>query len=162
MNAGAWMRSNLTTQGFCLTDEQRRDLALALRFSTGLCLGLVIVSLLLESSAMVFVLCGVGAVAGFSARHPFDHLWNRGVRHLVGGPELPPNPRRRRDAFKVATVWLVVVGTLFATGAATVALVLGGLLVAACATVTATNLCLPSESFAWLERRSAGKDAIAT
>ena len=160
MNAGAWMRSNLTTQGFCLTDDQRRDLAVALRFSTGLCLGLVIVSLALESSAMVFVLCGVGAVAGFSARHPFDHLWNRGVRHLVGGPALPPNPRRRRDAFKIATLWLAIVGTLFATGTATAALVLGGLLVAACATVTATNLCLPSEAFAWLERRSTDKEAI--
>jgi hypothetical protein len=28
------------------------------------------------------------------------------------------------------------------------------LLVAACATVTATNLCLPSEALAWWERRS--------
>ena len=27
------------------------------------------------------------------------------------------------------------------------------LLLGACATVTATNLCLPSEFFAWLERR---------
>jgi hypothetical protein len=31
---------------------------------------------------------------------------------------------------------------------ATAALVLGGLLIAACATVTATNLCLPSEALA--------------
>jgi membrane-associated phospholipid phosphatase len=49
-----------------------------------------------------------------------------------------------------------------AAGAATVALVLGGLLVAACATVTATNLCLPSEFFAWLERRRAPSDPITT
>jgi membrane-associated phospholipid phosphatase len=47
-----------------------------------------------------------------------------------------------------------------AAGAATVAL--GGLLVAACATVTATNLCLPSEFFAWLERRRAPSDPITT
>ena len=44
---------------------------------------------------------------------------------------------------------------LFAAGASTVALVLGGLLVAACATVTATNLCPASELFARLERRRA-------
>ena len=87
----------------------------------------------------------------------FDYVWNRGVRHLVGGPALPPNPPRRRDAFKVATVWLAVVGALLTAGATTVALVLGGLLVAACATVTATNLCLPSETFAWLERRRAAQ-----
>jgi membrane-associated phospholipid phosphatase len=40
--------------------------------------------------------------------------------------------------------------------------VLGGLLVAACATVTTTNLCLPSEFLAWLERRQAPSDPITT
>jgi hypothetical protein len=162
MNIGAWMRSNLTTQGYCLSDRERRELTVGLRFSTGLCLSLVVVSLALQSPVMVFVLCGIGAVASFAARHPFDHLWNHGVRHLIGGPLLPPNPPRRRDAFKVATVWLAIVATLLAAGAATAAFVLGGLLVAACATVTATNLCLPSEAFAWLERRSTRKEAIAT
>jgi hypothetical protein len=155
MNAGGWMRENLTTQGYCLTDAERRQLAIGLRFSTGLCLSLVVVALALQSPIMVFTLAGIGVVASFAAHHPFDHLWNRCVRHLFGAPVLPPNPRRRRDAFKVATVWLVGVATLFAADASTVALVLGGLLVAACATVTATNLCLPSETFAWLERRRA-------
>jgi len=162
MSASAWMRSNLTTQGYCLSDAQRRDLSLGLRFSTGVCLSLVVLALVLQSAVMVFALSGIGVVAGFSSRHPFDHLWNHGVRHLVRGAALPPNPPRRRDAFKVATVWLVIVGTLLAAGATIAALALGGLLVAACAIVTATNLCLPSEFFAWWERRSSQKGAIAT
>jgi hypothetical protein len=156
------MRANLATQGYCLTDAERRELAFGLRFSTGLCLSLVVVALVLGSAVMVFALSGVGLVASFAARHPFDHVWNRGVRRLIGGPALPPNPPRRRDAFKVATAWLLVVGTLLATGATTVALVLGGLLVAACATVTATNLCLPSETFAWIERRRTPTTEITT
>ena len=110
---------------------------------------------------MIFVLSGIGLVAGFTARHPFDHLWNLAVRHVVGGPALPPNPTRRRHAFKVATGWLLVVGALLSAGATTAGLVLGGLLVAACATVTATNLCLPSEALAWWERRTARTDALA-
>jgi hypothetical protein len=48
-----------------------------------------------------------------------------------------------------------VVGTLFAAGVNTVALILGGLLVAACATVTITNFCIPSELLALRERRRA-------
>ncbi len=151
--AGAWMRTNLTTQGYCLTDSERRRLAVGLRFSTGVCLALVVVALVLQSAVVVFALCAVGLVGGFSARHPFDLVWNRVVRHLLGGPQLPPNPPRRRDAFKVGTAWLTLVGVLLGAGATTVALVLGGSLVAACATVTATNLCLPSELFAWIERR---------
>jgi uncharacterized membrane protein AbrB (regulator of aidB expression) len=153
------MRSNLTTQGYCLSDAEQRELSLALRFSTGLCLALVVVALALESPVMVFALSGVGVVAGFTARHPFDHLWNRVVRHVVGGPELPPNPARRRHAFKIATVWLAAVGGLLSAGATTAALLLGGLLIAACAAVTAANLCMPSEAFAWWERRATRKRA---
>lgn len=160
--AGAWMRANLTTQGYCLTDDERRQFAVGLRFSTGLCLSLVVIALALQSAVVVFALCGIGSVASFAARHPFDYVWNHGVRHLLGGPVLPPNPPRRRAAFKVGTVWLALVGTLFAAGATTVALALGGLLVAACGLVTATNLCLPSEMFAWLERRRTPPKAITT
>jgi hypothetical protein len=72
MRPGAWMGSNLTTQGYCLSDEERRELSLALRFSTGLCLTLVIVALAFESPVMVFALAGIGVIAGVSARHPFD------------------------------------------------------------------------------------------
>jgi Domain of unknown function (DUF4395) len=157
----AWMRGNLATQGYCLSDEAHRRLSLALRFSTGTCLLLVITALALESPAMVFALSGVGLVAGFSPRHPFDLLWNFGVRRLTGGPALPTNPRRRRHAFKIATVWLLLVGALFAAGAATAGLVLGGLLVAACATLTATNLCIPSELLAFVERRATRTEARA-
>jgi hypothetical protein len=160
VSPSAWTRSNLTTQGYCLSDTERRELWLGLRFSTGLCLTLVVVALALESPVIVFALSGIGVIAGVSARHPFDHLWNHGVRHLVGGPPLPPNHARRRHAFKVATAWLVVVGALLSVGATTVAMVLGGLLVAACATVTATNLCLPSEALAWWERRTTREKVI--
>ena len=162
MQASSWMRANLTTQGYCLSDAERRELALGLRFSTGLCLSLVVIALALQSPAMVFAMSGIGLIASFSARHPFDLVWNHAVRYLVGGPPLPPNPIRRRHAFKVATVWLIVVGALFSAGASTAALVLGGLLVGACATVTATNLCLPSEALAWWERRITGKEASST
>lgn len=74
MNAGGWMRGNLTTQGYCLSDAERPELAFGLRFSTGLCLSLVVVALALQSAVMVFALTTIGLVASFAARHPFDHL----------------------------------------------------------------------------------------
>jgi hypothetical protein len=156
------MRSNLTTQGYCLSDSERRGLSFGLRFSTGLCLGLVVTALVLESPAMVYALSIIGLAASFAARHPFDYIWNHGVRHAVGAPALPPNPTRRRHAFKLATGWLVLVGALLSAGATTIALVLGGLLVAACATVTVTNLCLPSEALAWWERRTTREEVVPT
>jgi hypothetical protein len=47
---------------------------------------------------------------------------------------------------------LAVVVSLFAVGADTAALVIGGFMLAACASVTVLNLCLPSETFALIER----------
>ena len=162
MNAGTWMRANLSTPGYCLSEAECRELGLGLRFSTGLCLALVVTALALQSPVLVFATSGIGVVAGFSARHPFDYLWNVAVRHAVRAPALPPNPARRRHAFKLATGWLLALGILLSAGATTIAVVLGGLLVAACATLTATNLCLPSEALAWWQRRTTRKEMAAT
>jgi hypothetical protein len=162
--AGAWMRANLKTQGYCLNEAQGRELRFALRFSTGLCLALVVVALVIESAPMVFALSAIGLLAGFTAHHPFDYLWNGIVRHLAGSPALPPNPTRRRHAFKIGTVWLASVGALLAAGESILALILGGLLLGACGTVTATNLCLPSEALALWERlhSRSNRQSVAT
>jgi hypothetical protein len=162
MSAADWMRGNLTTQGYRLSDAERRDLWLGLRFSTGLCLALVVTGLALRSAELIFALVPIGAAAGFTARHPFDHVWNEVVRRVFGGPALPPNPARRRHAFKLATAWLAAVGVLLAAGATTAGLALGGLLVAACATVTATNLCLPSEALALWQRLTTRERVVTT
>jgi hypothetical protein len=160
MSLAEWMDRNVATQGYCLAAEERERLRVGLRFPTGLCLALVVTALVLQSAAGIAVLAGIGLVAGWTSRHPFDHVWNRGVRHLLRAPELPPNPTRRRHAFKLATVWLAAVALLFAAGANTAALALGGVLVAVCGLVTATSFCIPSTLLAWWERRRP-KQAVA-
>ena len=150
----SWMDSNLEVQGYRLTAEQSRDLRWGLRFPTALCLAFVVSGLLLESAVVVLALVPIGAVAGWTTRHPFDLIWNHGLRHLTGAPPLPNNPTPRRHAFKLATVWLLAVGVLFAAGQAAAALVLGGILVAVCGLVTTTNFCVPSTLLgAWQQRR---------
>jgi Domain of unknown function (DUF4395) len=138
------MDANLAVQGYCLTPEQSRTLRLGLLFPTALCLAIVIVGLALQSAVLILALVPIGAVAGWTSRHPFDLLWNHGLRHIGGAPPLPPNPTPRRHAFKLATVWLLAVGLLFAFGLQAAGLVLGGVLVAVCGLVTTTNFCVPS------------------
>lgn len=147
------MNRNLAVQGYCLSGQEARRLRVGLRFPTGLCLPLVATGLALESAPIIFGLAAVGAVAGLTPRHPFDLLWNHGVRHLTGAPEVPPNPRRRRHAFKVGTLWLLMVGVLLTAGIDGVALGLGIGLLAACSVVTVFNFCIPSTVLLWLERR---------
>lgn len=155
MRADRWTHANLATQGYCLSPAEAGALRAGLRFPTALCLALVVTGLVLESALLMALLVPVGAVAGWTRRHPFDLLWNRAVRHLAGGPELPPNPPRRRHSFKLATVWLAAVALLLAAGANTAALVLGAGLVGACSLVTLTNFCIPSTLLArWDSRRN--------
>ena len=116
--SGSWTGENLSTQGYRLRDSERRELWLGLRFPTGLCLALVVTALAIESVVMLVALSGIGLVAGFTGRHPFDYLWNHGLRHALDAPPLSPNPRRRRHAFKLATVWLLAVALLFGAGQA--------------------------------------------
>ena len=156
----SWTHENLGTQGYCLSAGEARRQRVGLRFPTALCLALVVAALALESALLVALLVPIGAVAGWTARHPFDHLWNRGLRRLTGAPALPPNPARRRHAFKLATLWLGVVAILLAVGANTAALVLGGVLVGVCSLVTVTNFCIPSTMLAWFEGRRR-REAVA-
>jgi Domain of unknown function (DUF4395) len=150
---GGWMRGNLSMQGYGISDGERRRLWLGLRFPTALCLALVVTALLLQSALLLAALVPIGAVAGRTARHPFDHVWNHALRRVLRTPGLPPNPMRRRHAFKLATVWLSLCSGLFAAGASTIALVLGGMLVAVCGLVTATNFCIPSLMLGWWDQR---------
>ena len=151
-----WMETNLEVQGYCLTNEESQALRWGLRFPTALCLALVITGLALQSAILILALVPIGAVAGWTRRHPFDLIWNHGLRHLSGAPQLPPNPRPRRHAFKLATVWLLAVGLLFALGHGTAALILGVILVGVCGLVTTTNFCVPSTLLGiWWRRRGA-------
>ena len=153
MSSG-WMDRNLRVQGYALTAEESRALRWGLRIPTALCLALVIVGLALQSAVLILALVPMGAIAGWTRRHPFDLIWNHGLRHLSGAPELSANPTPRRHAFKLATVWLLVVGLLFAFGQPTAALILGALMVAVCGLLTTTNYCVPSALLGiWWRRR---------
>ena len=53
MNSNSWMRENLSTQGYCLSDDEARALRVGLRLPTAVCLALVVTGLALESTLMV-------------------------------------------------------------------------------------------------------------
>jgi Domain of unknown function (DUF4395) len=149
-----WTERNLTVQGYRLTESESRSLRWGLRLSTGLCFVLVALGLALQSAALLLALVPIGAVAGWTRRHPFDLIWNHGLRQLTRAPELPPNPTPRRHAFKLGTVSLLAIGLLFAFGQPTVALILGAILLPVCGLVTLTNFCIPSTLLGiWSRRR---------
>lgn len=161
MGTRAWMDANLATQGYCLTGSESRELAVGLRFATGVCLALVIAALVIGSPVVIAGLAMIGLAAGFGRRHPFDYAWNAVVRHAFHAPPLPPSPARRRDAFKVATAMMLLVAGLLALGATIAAVVVGAMLVGACAAVTAVNFCVPSVLLSLVDRRAPAELSVA-
>jgi hypothetical protein len=75
-----WMDANLDVQGYCLTADESRALRWGLRLPTALCLALVIIGLALQSAVLILALVPIGAIAGWTRRHPFDLTWNHGLR----------------------------------------------------------------------------------
>lgn len=136
--------ANLAMQEFQLTPADRRRMRIALRFSTGVCLALVATAAAAGSVPALAALALVGVAAGWTSRHPFDHVWNGVIGRLRDVPRIPPTPRRRRHAFKVAAVWVGSIAVAFATGHDTAGAVIAAGLVVACGIQTFTYLCLPS------------------
>jgi hypothetical protein len=146
---------NLRIQGFDVSSGGSRRVAPGLRFVGVTCLALAAGAAAQRSAPALAALTVIAAVAGWSAHHPFDHLWNGVVRHAVRRPPLPPTPRRRRHAFKVAAGWLAGVTLLVASGHVTAGVVLLGGLMILCAVQTLTHICIPSMVMALVEARRA-------
>lgn len=92
----------------------------------------------------------VSAVGALGKRHPFDYLYDRGIRRWVRGARLPINPAPRRFAMGLAAVWAAA--ALFLTGRRRSGRVAGGLLAAAGATVASTHFCLGAWTYRQIAR----------
>lgn len=157
--SASWQSRNLITQGYALAPDEERALALGLRFPTGACWLLVVTALALDSAILMGALVPVGIVAGWGPRHPFDVFWNVVVRRVVGGPAVPPTPRRRRHAFKLGAAWVALLAALLATGHHVAAVAAAAPLLAVCAVVTVTNWCLPSTLLCAWEKRAVRRES---
>ena len=85
----SWTHANLAVAGLPPGGEESARARFGLRFPTALCLALVVTGLALQSALMIALLVPIGAVAGWTPRHPFDLIWNHGLRHLAGTPGCP-------------------------------------------------------------------------
>jgi hypothetical protein len=107
------------------------------------------------SPAALWALMPVAALGALLPWHPFDYLYNDGIRRLTRTPPLPPHGRPRRFACLVATVWIGAIAWSFSSGAMAAGYALGWLMVLAAASPTMLGFCIPS----WIYGRCAGAPA---
>ncbi|MBW2588707.1 MAG: DUF4395 family protein [Deltaproteobacteria bacterium] len=142
-----YTRKFLEIQGFNLDDEALAEIGAWMRWPYVLCASILTVGVVLASPAILWTLSTVAIATVFLPYHPFNYVYNYGVRHLTGTRPLPPGTVQGKFSCGVGGVWLIATGAAFFTGAATVGYVLGGVLVAIATLLATTQLCIPSVIF---------------
>jgi hypothetical protein len=141
----ATVRERIEAQGFCgLDDKTCAQINYPLRLSPAICMVWAAVGTALASSTILWLLVPFAALGAILPGHPFDVLYNYGLRHVFGAPTLPRYPIRRRFACVVATIMVVAAAWGFQTGMPMVGYAVGWSLVAAAFVNVSTGFCIPS------------------
>ncbi len=143
-------------QGFVGFDDHTvRHLDYALRLSPVLCLILTAVATAMESVTLLWLLLPFAIAGAVLRNHPFDVVYNHGLRHLTGGPVIPRYPMPRRFACLIASIWISAEAFCFANGIPLAGHILGWSLVATAAVPVTTGFCVPSFLYGLMFRKRA-------
>ncbi len=141
-------RRRLDIQGFeRYADADLAPVAPWLRLAFALCALIAGIGTVFASPLLLLVLVPIAALAAILPVHPFDLIYNHGLRRLTGTGPLPRRGAPSRFACGLGAVWLVATAWLFASGYLTAGYVLGGVLTAVAALVSTTDICVPSLVF---------------
>lgn len=141
-------RRRLEIQGFDGIEERMlAETAPWLRLAFALCTALAAVGTLLASPVFLWSLVPIAALAAAFPVHPFDLLYNHGLRYLTGTGPLPKRGAPNRFACGLGSIWLIVTGLAFQASAMTTGYVLGGMLTLVGLLVSTTDICIPSLIF---------------
>jgi hypothetical protein len=141
-------KRRLEIQGFTEVDRVvLEETAPWLGFPYGLCAALAAVGVILASPVILLGLTFFSAWGAASPVHPFDYIYNYGIRHATGTGPFPKRGAPGRFACGLGTVWLVATAGAFYTGMMLTGYILGALLVMVALLVSTTHFCIPSLTY---------------
>jgi Domain of unknown function (DUF4395) len=141
----ATTRRLLDIQGFERVDDGAlAQVAPWLRLAFGLCAVMAAVGTAMASPMILLLLVPIASLAALFPVHPFDLIYNYGIRFMTGTSALPRRGAPSRFACGLGAVWLVATAWVFQAGHQIVGYVLGGLLTGVAVLVSTTDVCIPS------------------
>lgn len=162
-------RRRIEAQGFVeLLNDEIESLNLWLRFAPALCLLWMAAGLILGSPGVLAALVPFALLGGILTGHPFDVIYNHGIRHLIRSPELPLYGRPRRFACLMASIIIAAAALAFYLQIPVIAYLLGASLIVLAGINVTTGFCVPSfiyglifgSSTCELERGSGGEKKL--
>jgi len=142
---GFTIRERIQAQGFCgLEDATYSQINYALRLSPAICMIWAAVGTALASPIVLWALAPFALLGAILRGHPFDVLYNYGLRHISETPELPRYGARRRFGCTSATTMLVAAGWSFHAGHPVAGYIIGAVLVTAAFVNVSTGICIPA------------------
>jgi hypothetical protein len=139
------IREKIQAQGFCgLDDKTYAQINYPLRLSPAICMLWAAVGTALASPMILWALAPFAALGAILPGHPFDVLYNYGLRHLTGTQALPRYPARRRLACAFATTLIVMAAWGLQAGMPVAGQIAGWALVAGTFVNVSTGLCGPA------------------
>jgi len=118
-----------------------------LRLAFAGCAGLALIATATSSTPMLLGLAVIAATAGLSPVHPFDLIYNHGVRRMTGTGPLPRRGIPARAACAGGAAVLVLTAWLFSAGFTLAGYLVGFQLAAVATLVATTDICIPSILF---------------
>ena len=160
MSLSPVLQRRLETRGIaCSNDPEFVKLVPWMRFTFVLCSILLGVGTALALTPLLWAMAPIAALGGIFPRHPFDLVYNYGVRHLTGTMPLPRNGAPTRFACGMAAPWIVGTAVAFEVDVAWLGYLLGGMLTAVAAIVSVTHYCIPSTIYQLLFGRRTARAA---
>jgi hypothetical protein len=139
------LRRRIEAQGFmCLTNDEVEALNPWFRFAPTLCLIWVAAGVVASSPAILLALFPWALLGGILTGHPFDVVYNHGIRHLLRTPELPPYGWPRRFACLMASGMIGATAAAFYLDHPIAGYAIGGLMIVMASVQVATGFCVPS------------------
>ena len=150
------IQKRLETQGITSTDDAEFvKLAPWFRFTPLLSITLIGLGTGFAFTPLLWAMVPIVALGVIFARHPFDLIYNYGMRHVTGTQPLPRNGALARFASGTALVLLVGTAIAIELAVAWLGYALGGVLTSVAALVSVTHFCIPSMVYQFLFGRRA-------
>ncbi len=139
------VRRRLDIQGFDrIKDETLAPVAPWLRLAFGLCALLAGIGTAAASPSVLLVLTPIAFLGAVLPVHPFDLIYNYGIRFVTGTSPLPRRGAPSRFACGLAVVWLIGTIWAFNAGLTFLGYLLGGTMTGIALLVGTTDICIPS------------------